>query len=75
MTDLAEQNDLLRAAIAAMDNGARDPGRPDYRLTRQSLVWAVEDHEEVGYCSCEGECYAVQSARRILGSLPNGGRQ
>lgn len=44
-------------------------------LTRQNLVWAVEDHEEDGYCWGKGECYAVQSARRILGSLPDSGRQ
>ena len=74
---LAEQQDLIRRAIAVLDRGA-DPGigcvTTEVRATvgfavKASLYFALADHEDpdTGCLAGEGEeCRAVVTARRIL---------
>lgn len=75
---LAEQQDLIRAAIAILENRGSDPAAgcvtTEVRATvgfavKASLYFALADHEDpdTGCLAGEGEeCRAVVTARRIL---------
>lgn len=63
--NLAEQQQLIRDAIAVLDTR---PGKWDGYL-RLSLAYALSDHEdpEEGCAAATGhECLAVATARRVL---------
>ena len=64
---LDEQNQLIRAALDKLGDTQDEPQDPLGRSLRVSLSYALADHEEEGGCdSADGDCFAVDTARKVL---------